>query len=209
MSMHQLFRKGQILTIPNLLSLFRLLLVPVIVWAYIGLDNVVLTIILLAVSALTDVLDGQIARRFNMVSDLGKALDPVADKLTQVCMILCMAFKYPLMWILLGLCVFRESVMLVLGYLNIRKTGVVSSAKWYGKVSTVFLYATALALLFFPKMPQWLSTTLIVLCMIVVVLALVLYTRFFLGRWRDHKTAQQIQESIQDGPEPEKKSEQS
>ena len=88
--MLKLFRDGKIWTIPNFMSFFRLLLVPFIVWAYVGLQNTKLAIILLAVSALTDVLDGRIARRFNMVSDLGKALDPVADKLTQVCVVLCL-----------------------------------------------------------------------------------------------------------------------
>ena len=105
--MFKLFRDGKIWTIPNVLSFFRLLLVPFIIWAYVGLHNNPLTITLLAVSALTDILDGQIARRFNMVSDLGKALDPVADKLTQVCIVLCLAFTYPLLWVLLGLCVLR------------------------------------------------------------------------------------------------------
>ena len=188
--MHQLFRKGQILTIPNLLSLFRLLLVPVIVYAYLGLKNDTLTVILLAVSALTDVLDGQIARRFHMVSDLGKALDPAADKLTQVCMVLCLAFRYPLMWILLGLCVVRETCMTILGYLTIRKTGAVNGAKWYGKVSTVVLYGTGLALLVFPTMPAWLSTVLILLCMTCVALALVLYTRFYVSLWHSSEASE-------------------
>lgn len=182
--MHQLFRKGQILTIPNILSFFRLILVPVIIWAYLGLHNDLLTVILLAVSALTDILDGQIARRFHMVSDLGKALDPVADKLTQASIVLCLAFQYRLMWILLGLCVVRESCMAVLGYMTIRKTGQVTSAKWYGKVSTVVLYGTALALLVFPGMPGWISTCLIILCMCCVFMALVFYTRYYTTLWK-------------------------
>ncbi len=182
--MLKLFRDGKIWTIPNFMSFFRLLLVPFIVWAYVGLHNTKLAIILLAVSALTDVLDGRIARRFNMVSDLGKALDPVADKLTQVCVVLCLAFTYPLLWILLGLCVFRESCMAILGYITIRKTNQVPSARWYGKLSTVVLYASALALMIFPQMPGWLSTGLIVLCILCVALALTLYVRYFVGLWR-------------------------
>ena len=187
--MFELFRKGKIFTIPNLLSFFRILLVPVIIWSYLGLKNTTLAIVLLAVSALTDVLDGQIARRFHMVSDLGKALDPLADKLTQVAIVLCMAFQYPLMWILLGLCVLRESCMAILGYITIRKTGTVCGARWYGKVSTVVLYGTALSLLIFPGMPGWLSTSLIILCMICVLTALILYTRFFRSLWTPGKAA--------------------
>lgn len=184
MHIRELFRKGQVWTIPNIMSLFRIVLLPFLIWAYVGLHNTTLTIILLAVSALTDILDGKIARKFNMVSDLGKALDPVADKLTQVSMVLCLAFKYKLMWILLGLCVIRETCMFILGLISMKRTGRVYSARWYGKVSTAVLYGTGLALLVFSKMPSWLSTALIILCMIVVVLALTLYTRFHMQMWK-------------------------
>ena len=186
--MFKLFRSGKIWTIPNLMSMFRLLLVPFIIWAYVGLQNPKLTIILLAVSALTDVFDGMIARKFNMVSDLGKALDPFADKVTQVTVVLCLAFSYPMLWFLLGLCVFREITMGVLGYVTIRKTNRVPYAHWYGKVSTVVLYLSALALLL-PKllhyeMPVWLTTTIIAVCAFFVFLALVLYVRYFVGEWK-------------------------
>ena len=187
--MFKLFRSGKVWTIPNLMSMFRLVLVPVIIWAYIGLDNVTLTIILLALSALTDVLDGPIARKFDMISDLGKALDPFADKVTQVCVILCLAIKLaikgnPLLWVLLGICVFRELCMGILGYITIRKTGKVPGARWYGKVSTIVLYASALALLVFPGMPAWLSKAIILFCMFCVVTALILYVRYFLSEWK-------------------------
>jgi cardiolipin synthase len=184
MQVRELFRKGQVLTIPNLLTMLRIVLLPFIIWSYVGLHNLPLTIVLLAVSALSDVLDGAIARKFNMVTDLGKALDPVADKLTQVSLVLCLAFTHPLMWYLLAFCVVRETVMLILGLITMKRTNGVFSAKWYGKVSTAMLYATGLALLIFPKMPAWLSTLLIVLCMICVLLALVLYVRFHFGLWR-------------------------
>ena len=190
--MFKIFRSGKVWTIPNLMSIFRLVLVPFIIWAYVGLDNTTLTIILLAVSALTDVLDGPIARKFDMISDLGKALDPFADKVTQVCVILCLAIKLairenPLLWILLGICVFRELCMGVLGYITIRKTGKVPGARWYGKVSTIVLYASALALLIFRDMPAWLSTAIVVVCIVCVATALVLYARFFIGEWKHSK----------------------
>ena len=88
------------------------------------------------------------------------------------------------MWYLLAFCVVRETVMLILGLITMKRTNGVFSAKWYGKVSTAMLYATGLSLLIFPKMPDWLSTLLIVLCMICVLLALVLYVRFHFGLWR-------------------------
>lgn len=182
--MFKLFRDGKIWTIPNAMSLFRLLLVPVIIWSFLGCKNTTLTIVLIAVSALTDVLDGQIARRFNMVSDLGKALDPLADKLTQVSIVLCLAFSRPLLWVLLGICLVREPCMGILGYITIRKTNKVPGAKWYGKLSTVVLYTTALVLLVFPQAPQWLTNTLIGLCIFCVASALLLYTRYYVSVWK-------------------------
>ncbi len=178
--MRHLFRKGQILTIPNLISLFRLLLVPLILWAYLKQQNRTLTIVLLAISAVSDILDGQIARKFNMVSDLGKALDPVADKLTQVSMVICLSVTYPLMKILLAMCVIRETCMAVFGLLSIRKQDAVHSANWYGKACTVVLHGTVLALLLFPGLPEPVCNGLIILSMVAVVLSLVLYLRFFL-----------------------------
>ena len=83
----------KIFTIPNIISMFRLLLIPVFIFSYVILKNDLLTVILLTVSGISDMLDGWIARRFNMVSELGKALDPIADKLTQLSMILCLIFR--------------------------------------------------------------------------------------------------------------------
>lgn len=178
------FKKGKVLTIPNFMSLFRILLVPFIIWTILGLKCDALAIGLLALSALTDVLDGFVARKFNMVSDLGKALDPVADKLTQVSVLVCLSFRYKLMWILLGLCVFRETCMFIMGLITIKKTDSVYSARWFGKITTVMLYGTMLALLVFPGMPKWLSFGLIILCMILVVMALFLYARFYVRIWK-------------------------
>ena len=76
-------KKENILTIPNLLSLIRILLIPFIIWLYCAQKAYLCTIIVIALSGFTDIIDGKIARKFNMVSDVGKVLDPVADKLTQ------------------------------------------------------------------------------------------------------------------------------
>lgn len=183
--MFKLFRDGKIWTVPNAMSFFRLLLVPVIVWAYMVRQNTPLTITLLAVSALTDILDGRIARRFNMVSDLGKALDPLADKLTQASIVLCLAFSRPLLWIVLGICVVREPCMAILGYVTIKKTNQVPCAKWYGKLSTVVLYSASISMLVFPNMPQHVSNVLVAICVICVSSALLLYTRYYVGVWKE------------------------
>jgi len=98
----------KILTIPNLLSLFRICLIPVIVWLYCVKENYLWTTITLVISGLTDVVDGFIARRFGMISDFGKAFDPVADKLTQIVTLYCLVTRFPLMLLPLGVLIVKE-----------------------------------------------------------------------------------------------------
>ena len=114
--MHRIFRKDQVLTIPNLLSVIRLALIPLIVWLYIGKQEYSAAVAVILISGATDIIDGFIARKFNMVSDLGKILDPVADKLTQATVILCLTVKYRWMRGLIVLFVVKEIIMAVLGY---------------------------------------------------------------------------------------------
>ncbi len=94
--------KQEAFSIPNLLSYFRLLLIPLFIQLYMN-ENFTEALITLAASGLSDVIDGRVARKYNMVTDLGKVLDPVADKLTQCAMMFCVAMRYPAMWWLLGL----------------------------------------------------------------------------------------------------------
>ncbi len=120
--------RGRILTIPNLLSFFRIALIPIIAWSYCVKRDNTLTAILLLLSGATDIIDGFIARTFHMVSDLGKVLDPVADKLTQATMLICLMMRFPLMMIPLAVMVVKELCMAISGCLVIRKTQVVPCA---------------------------------------------------------------------------------
>ena len=82
----------KILTIPNIMSFFRLVLIPIIVYLYVVKNSYLWTIILLLISGATDIVDGFIARKFNMISNFGKAIDPIADKLTQLALLCCLLF---------------------------------------------------------------------------------------------------------------------
>ena len=115
-------KKESILTIPNLLSLIRILLIPFIIWLYCAQKAYLCTIIVIALSGFTDIIDGKIARKFNMVSDVGKVLDPVADKLTQATLVICLTARYPWMWALLALFAVKECLMLLWGYLTLKIT---------------------------------------------------------------------------------------
>ena len=105
-------------------------LIPLIVWLYIGKQEYSAAVAVILISGATDIIDGFIARKFNMVSDLGKILDPVADKLTQATVILCLTVKYRWMRGLIVLFVVKEIIMAVLGYMAIQKKDVVNIAKY-------------------------------------------------------------------------------
>ena len=173
--MRRFFKKNQIFTIPNLLSVVRLALIPVIVWLYSVEKNYYGAIGVIALSAATDIVDGWIARHFNMISDFGKALDPLADKLTQAALLICLLSKYELMWALIvifGLC---EITKFTLGIIIAKKHDEVNGAKWYGKANTVVIYATMIALILFPQMCEALATALMLFCGAVMIAAHVLY----------------------------------
>ena len=165
----------KIITIPNLLSLFRLCLIPVILWLYLGQQRNLPAGCVLVLSGVTDIVDGLIARRFHMVSDLGKILDPIADKLTHASMLLCLLISFPLMLFPLLLMACKELFMAVTGALIIRKTGMVPRAVWHGKAATVLLYAVMLLHVFWQAVPPLLSIASIAACVLMITLSFLLY----------------------------------
>lgn len=178
--MHRVLKRDQILTIPNLLSFFRLALIPLIVWLYVAKQEYRWAVAIILFSGATDIVDGYIARHFNMVSDFGKILDPIADKLTQAAVIICLTVKYELMYLLITLFAVKELLMGIMGVLVIKKKDSVNSAKWHGKVNTVVLYAVMMLLILFYEMPEAISNTLIIICGCMMLLSLYLYVRFYI-----------------------------
>lgn len=177
--MHRIFKKEQILTIPNLLSFIRLLMIPLIVWLYIGIGNYRAAAAVIVASGITDIADGIIARRFHMVSDFGKILDPIADKVTQGTVIICLASRYKCMIALIVLFIGKEICMASLGYLALKHKDSVNSAKWYGKANTVFLYIVMLILILFPDIPIQTANGLIILSGCFLIASLAFYIRFY------------------------------
>ena len=183
--------KHKIITIPNILSLFRLLLIPVIMWLYIVKEDPVLTTVTLVLSGITDIVDGIIARKCHMVSDFGKAFDPVADKLTQIAMLFCLVSRFK--WMLLPLCVMviKEVTAGILGLLVIRKTGKVDGAVWHGKATTVSLYSMMIIHLVWYNIPGVISGILIGACTALALLSAFMYSRenvrILLGKKNEHE----------------------
>ena len=163
--------KNKILTIPNLLSLLRLIMIPQLMWLYLEKQDFLWTAVLLALSGITDVLDGFIARKFHMVSEFGKAFDPVVDKLTQVAMLYCVGITFPEVRFLLILLVVKEFITGVMSLCSIRKTGQVQGAEWHGKVVTALLYVLIADRL----VPGLLSAVLMILCVGMMIFSMVMY----------------------------------
>lgn len=141
--------KKEIFTIPNLLSLFRLLLIPLYVTLYLHAQkfwDYVFSASILAVSCLTDMIDGKIARKFNMVSNLGIILDPVADKATQGTLMICLAIEHPVLWALMVLFAVKESFQIFAGWMCMRKGKMMKGALFSGKLCTVVLFLSLIIL---------------------------------------------------------------
>ena len=181
--MHQLRKyltREQIFTIPNFMSFFRIVLLPFIVWLY-WKGSYDVAVGLLILSAVTDVLDGVIARRFNMVTDLGKMLDPLCDKLTHAALLICLASRYRYIWLVFALLAVKELTMFFLGAAAIRHRGAIHSAQWYGKACTVILETVMAALILFTDLPETVVAALLCLCCAAMVFSLVMYVIYLRG----------------------------
>ncbi len=180
--------KREYFSIPNLMGYFRILLVPVFAVLYLraetSRDYLVATVVL-GISALTDCFDGKIARRFNMVTEWGKFIDPLADKLTQCVAALCLTTRYPLMVWLAALLLFKELVLAVLGavFLHIGKK--MDGAQWCGKIATVILDCSLVILLLLPDISYSTANLLIYLCMAAAIYALIGYGLVYRRMWLD------------------------
>lgn len=149
--------KREVFTIPNMLSLFRLALIPIYVSIYLRADEpkeYFMAAAILAISCLTDMVDGKIARKFNMISTVGKILDPIADKLTQFTLTLCLSVKYPILRFVLILFVVKEGFQGIVGLIHLRKGLMLPGALMAGKICTTVLFVSLIILVLFPDLKQ-------------------------------------------------------
>lgn len=147
--------RKDLFTIPNMLSLFRLGLIPVYVIIYlraVQFCDYALAAGILAVSCLTDLIDGKIARRFNMISTIGKFLDPLADKATQFTLTVCLAIRHPILWHLAVLFVIKEGFQLIAGLIQFRKGKMLTGALITGKICTTVLFVSLTLLVLLPNL---------------------------------------------------------
>ena len=172
----------RIFTLPNVLSIFRLLLIPLIIYFY-ETYHYVWAFGTLVLSGATDVVDGWIARTFHLVSDFGKAIDPVADKLTQIAVLLClMPMKC---WWVVGILVLKEVSIGIMTLLTLHHTGMVYGAGWYGKLCTAVIYLSMFVLMLWRTAPDWFLYADAALCACLILLAFVKYAIRYGGILRE------------------------
>lgn len=177
--------KKEIFTIPNMLSLFRLVLIPVYAYIYLNATEdhqYMIAGTIMAVSCLTDMIDGKIARRYNMISTLGKILDPLADKITQFTLTLCLSLKYPILRQVLILFVVKEMFQLIAGIVNLRRGKMLPGALMAGKICTTILFISLIALVLFPKMNPELINVIALIDTLFLCISFVSYMVAYLGK---------------------------
>lgn len=177
--------------VPNILTIIRFLLIPIIV-IFAFEDNYIATIIVLTISGLTDVLDGYIARKYNFITNFGKLMDPLADKMTQVALLATLAIQKIIpVWIIVVVII--KEFLMVSGASFLYGKELVVSSKWYGKLTTVLFYVAIVCSLFtqywngtllghpeysLPRLPEF-HTYIYYLAVITTVFSLIMYIKAF------------------------------
>ena len=180
-----MFRKNwkkEIFTIPNVLSFFRLALIPVYMDIYLNAEepsHYYLAAAILAVSCLTDMIDGQIARKFHMTSTLGKLLDPIADKLTQLALIVCLSIQYPLLRVSLLLLLCKELFQAIAASIMFRRGKALPGAILPGKICTTVLFVSLIVLVMMPQLSETVIFAITTLDCVVVLIAFICYARVY------------------------------
>ena len=174
------------MSIPNVLSIFRLLLSGVFVVVFFSDNPNALTYsaLIYLLAGITDVLDGIIARKFNMITKLGKILDPAADKIMTFCVFICIAIKgiIPAWAVIILFC--KELVLAVGGLTMYKKINNVFSANLLGKAATVsFVVSGIVLMLFNNNLPDYLKYTLITISLVLTISSLGSYMYKLIKLW--------------------------
>ena len=179
--------KKEIFTIPNVLSMIRLALIPLYIHIYLNAKtdaHYYISAGILAVSCLTDLIDGQIARRCNMISTLGKMLDPFADKATQFTLIICLAIRrnLPLLWLFIALFVAKEGFQLIAGSLTLRKGKILAGAILPGKICTAVLFLSLVVMIMLPRLSDNIVNLLVIIDGVFMIISFFAYILVYAGK---------------------------
>lgn len=179
--------KKEVFSIPNLLSLFRLLIIPVYIVIYLNATEPYQYFAaggIMVVSCLTDMIDGKIARHYNMITTLGKILDPLADKVTQFALTLCLSLKYPILNPVLYLFLIKEVFQLTVGIVNLVRGKMLPGALMAGKICTTVLFVSLITLVLFPHMNPLLVDSIAYVDTFFLIISFVCYIFAYFGKKR-------------------------
>ena len=186
-------KKKDFLLLPNILTYIRFLLVPAFAITYMNAESLsdhVASAIIIIISGITDVADGFIARHWNLTSDLGKIIDPIADKAMQFTMMFCVCVRYRWVILLIVIYAIKEIVSaLVSAYLFTRGKHI-EGAMWCGKLCTVILFIVMLTLVAVPHVPGQVVATMIGFAAAFMLLAFVIYMRSYFVLWIEYLNEQ-------------------
>ena len=180
------------LNIPNALTAVRIILiVPFLVFFFRG--NTWGALITIGFSGLSDALDGYIARHYNQITPLGKLLDPLADKLTQTTIALCISLRVPILLPVFGVFVVKENLMLIGACVLLKQKKRPSAARWYGKAATISFYVSIvlvfLSHVFFSDKPALIVVSLVFLAITVLLMvySFIQYAKIYRDLMREAK----------------------
>lgn len=125
--------------LPNYLTILRLILVPII-FTLILKDFYLAAFVFFLIANVTDILDGKIARKYNLITDWGKLMDPLADKITQISTISALIIKGIIPFWILVIITTKELIMITVAFILYKKNIVTVHSKWYGKGATILFF---------------------------------------------------------------------
>lgn len=174
--------KKEICTIPNLLSLIRLVLIPVYVYIYLNATQTYHYWIaggILAVSCLTDMVDGKIARKFNMISSVGKVLDPLADKCTQLSLLICLSVHWKNLRFMLALFLVKEFFQLFAMIFSLRRGKALEGALMIGKICTTVLFVSLTVMVLCPWLDDTVTNVITGICCVFLIISFAEYIQAY------------------------------
>lgn len=187
---------SELKTIPNILTLIRIVLIGPFVVKFLQQDYIA-AVIIIVISGLTDCFDGIIARKFDMITELGKLLDPLADKMTLMAVAACLCTVFPVIIPLMIILTVKDLLMLVGASVLIKKGIKPPAAKWYGKIGTLLFYVSVAVLIFAKAVFNYendiLTITLMAATAIAMLFALVKYFQLFIDLKTVDKQAKAIE----------------
>lgn len=174
-----MINRREIFSIPNILCYFRILLVPVFIYTYFYSNDEnshLMSAGILILSSLSDFFDGYIARKYNMITELGKLVDPVADKLTQFVVACTLMYAYPAYILLVVIIVLKDGMLLFYGYYVYKKTGKhLGQAQLPGKVATAVFFVVSILLIAFHIPRTFMSVVMIYSTVFLMIMAMIYY----------------------------------